>query len=221
MLGAVGWGVMGWRIARIRSRCTADAVDLTSVSEDDADMLVDAAVDCFSARGGNIGLWLLQAAPNGTNWGIAPGGAAVRAKYDAARSVKTGEVQRKPGVFIGTGAALLGLGVVGRITVMVFQVQALNPAKSVVARCIESDDTAIDDFFDCYASNVSTRYAMQQLTSSAIAGGAGLLAYGVVYKRERRNYQKNFGAEPVARMEFSVQPQLSLGYTGVAANLRF
>lgn len=220
-LGAIGWGVMGWRIARVRSRCTADAVDVMSVSEDDADMLVNSARDCFSAVGGNIGLWFLQSLPNGANWGIAPGGAAVRAKYDAARSVKTGEVDRKPGVFIGTGAALLSLGVVGRITVMVFQIQALNPAKSVIGRCIESEGTEVDEFFDCYSSNVSTRYAMHQLTSSAIAGGAGLLAYGVVYKRERRTYQKNFGAEPVARLEFSVQPQLSLGYTGIAANLRF
>jgi len=220
-LGAVGWGVMGWRIARIRSRCTADAVDVMSVSEEDAQMLFDSAVDCFSARGENAGLWALQALPNAANWGIAPGAAAIRAKYDAARSAKTGEVDRKPGVFIGTGAGLLAAGVVGRVVVAVYQVQALNPTKSVFARCIDGSSVDTEEFFDCYRGNVSTRYAMHQLSSAAVAGGAGLLAYGVVYKRERKNYEKNFGAQPATALEFSVAPQLALNYTGVSAQLRW
>ena len=221
-LGAVGWGVMGWRIARIRSLCKADAVDVTSVSEENLSDVTESARDCFiNGRGANAGLWFLQAIPNAVNWGIAPGAATVRAKYDAARSAKTGEVNRKPGVFIGTGAGLLGLGVVGRIVVMVMQVRALNPTKGVAASCIDGTDTQVDEFFDCYASGVSLRYGMHQLTSAAVAGGAGLLAYGVVYKRERRNYEKVFGGTPVAKLEFRVQPELSLNYTGVSANLRF
>ena len=63
---------------------------------------------------------------------------------------------------------------------------------------------------------------MHQLSSSAVAGGAGLLAYGVVYKRERTNYERVYGGEKQAsRVEFTVQPQLSLDYTGVSAHLRF
>jgi len=220
-LGAVGLGVMAWRIARIRSLCKGDDVDVMTVNQDNLENVVNSAKDCLSARGTNALLWGLQAAPNAVNWGIAPGAATVRAKYDAARSAKTGEVNRKPGVFIGTGAGLLGVGVVGRIVVMVMQVRALNPLKGVAAGCIDGADTQVDKFFDCYASGVSLRYGMHQLTSAAVAGGAGLLAYGVVYKRERKNYEKNFGATPVAKLEFRVQPQLSFNYTGVSANLRF
>lgn len=221
-LGAVGWGVMGLRIARIHEKCQADAVDVMSVSEDDLEMVTESARDCFiNGKGANMGFWFLQAVPNAINWGIAPGAATVRAKYDAARSAKTGEVNRKPGVFIGTGAGLLGVGVVGRIVVMVMQVRSLNPLKGVAAGCIDGAETQVDEFFDCYASGVSLRYGMHQLTSAAVAGGAGLLAYGVVYKRERKNYEKNFGAAPVAKLEFRVQPELSLNYTGVSANLRF
>ena len=221
-LGAVGWGVMGWRIARIKRLCTADAVDVMSVSEDDLESVTNSAAECFvSGRGVNAALWALQALPNAANWGIAPGGATVRAKYDAAVSAKTGEINRKPGVFIGTGAALLSAGAVGRIVVMVIRIRSLNPVNGVAANCLDGADTQADEFFDCYANRNALLYGMHQLSSSGIAAGAGLLAYGVVYKRDRKNYEKNFGAEPVAKLEFSMQPQLSLDYTGVSASLRF
>lgn len=221
-VGVVGWGVMGWRIARIKRLCTADSVDATSVSQDDLSDVTGAAADCFvSARGGNAGLWVLQAMPNAVNWGLAPAAAAIRAKHDAARSVKTGEVQRKPGVYIGTGAALLGAGAIGRIAVAVIRIRSLNPVNGIAANCLDGADTQADKFFDCYANRNALLYGMHQLSSSAIAGGAGLLAYGVVYKKERRNYARNYGVEETAKLEFTVQPQLSLDYSGVSANLRF
>lgn len=221
-VGAVGWGVMAWRIARIKRLCTADSVDVMSVSEDDLSSVTESAADCFvSARGGNAGLWVLQALPNAVNWGLAPGAASVRAKYDAVRSVKNGDVQRKPGVFIGTGAGLLTAGGVGRIIVAVIRIRSINPVNGIAANCLDGADTQTDEFFDCYADRNALLYGMHQLTSSAIAGGAGLLAYGVVYKRERRNYERNYGAEKAAKLEFTVAPQLSLDYSGVSANLRF
>lgn len=221
-VGAVGWGVMAWRIARIKRLCTADDVDVMSVSQDDLEGITESAGQCFlSARGGNAGLWVLQALPNAVNWGLAPGAATVRAKYDAVRSVKTGEIQRKPAVYIGTGAALLGAGAIGRVVVAVIRIRAINPVRGIAANCIDGADTQADEFFDCYANRNALLYGMHQLTSSAVAGGAGLLAYGVVYKRERRNYERNYGVEKAAKLEFTVQPQLSLDYSGVSANLRF
>lgn len=221
-MGVIGWGVMAWRIARINRLCTADSVDVTSVSEDDLSDVTGAAADCFlSARGGNAGLWVLQAVPNAVNWGLAPAAASFRAKYDAARSVKTGEVQRKPGVYIGTGAALLSAGAIGRVVVAVIRIRSLNPVNGIAANCLDGTDTQVDDFFDCYADRNALLYGMHQVTSSAVAGGAGLLAYGVVYKRERRNYERNYGVEKAAKLEFTIAPQLSLDYSGVSANLRF
>lgn len=221
-VGALGWGVMGWRIGRIKRLCTADGVDITSVSQDDLSDVTSAAADCFLlARGGNAGLWFLQAMPNAVTWGLAPAAATIRAKYDAARSVKTGEIQRKPGVFIGTGAALVGAGAIGRIAVAVIRIRSINPVNGIAANCLDGADTQVDDFFNCYANRNSLLYGMHQLSSSAIAGGAGLLAYGIVYKKERRNYARNHGVETTAKLKFTVQPQLSLDYSGVSANLRF
>ncbi len=221
-LAGVGIGVMAWRISRIKRLCTADSVDAMSVSQDDLSRITDEAADCFvSGRGANAGLWFLQALPNAVNWGIAPGAGTVRAKYDAARSVKTGEIQRKPGVFIGTGAGLLGAGAVGRIVVMVIRIRSLNPVNGIAANCIEGGNTDPKDFFGCYADRNALLYGMHQLTSTVVAAGGGLLAYGVVYKRTRKQLENVYGVEKTAKLELSVQPQLSLDYTGVSAALRF
>ncbi len=221
-LAGVGIGIMAWRISRIRRLCTADSVDVMSVSQDDLSNVTESAADCFvSGRGANAGLWFLQALPNAVNWGIAPGAGTVRAKYDAARSVKNGDLQRRPGIFIGTGAGLLGAGAIGRIIVMVIRIRSLNPVNGVAANCIEDGNTDTKDFFDCYADRNAMLYGMHQLTSSAIAAGGGLLAYGVVYKRTRKQLENVYGAKETTKLEFSVQPQLSLDYTGVSAALRF
>ncbi len=222
VLNAASWGVMGWRVSRIKRLCVAGDISLTSVSAEDLDEVTESAADCFvSGRGGNALLWGLQAVPNAVNWGIAPGAATVRAKYDAAMAAKTGEFQRKPNVFIGTGAALLSAGAIGRVVVAVIRIRSLNPTKGIAVGCLNGGETGVDEFFECYADRNALLYGMHQLTSTGIAAGAGLLAYGVVYKRDRANYARNFGAPPIAKLEFSVQPQLSLDYTGVSANLRF
>lgn len=221
-LGGLAWAVLGVRIYNIKQACKGSNVDLESVSEDDLASLTDSAADCVvQGRGRNAGLWFLQALPNSANWGLAPAAAMYRAKYDAARSVKTGEVDRNPAVFIGTGAALLGAGAIGRVVVAAIRIRSLNPANGVAANCVEDGQTQVDDFFNCYANRNALLYGMHQLSSSAIAGGAGLLTYGLVYKRERRNYEKVYGAKKTAALEFTVQPQLSLDYSGVSANLRF
>ena len=101
------------------------------------------------------------------------------------------------------------------------RIRSLNPVNGIAANCLDGADTEVDKFFDCYANRNALLYGMHQLSSSAIAGGAGLLAYGVVYKKERRNYARNYGVEETAKLEFTIQPQLSLDYSGVSANLRF
>ncbi len=220
-LGAIGLGVMGWRMARIKRLCVADDVDVTTVSEDTLSDVTEAVADCFvSGRLGNAALWSLQALPNAANWGLAPAAGMLRAKYDAARSVKNGDVQRKPGVFIGTGAALLGAGAIGRLVVAVVRIRSIDPNKGIALNCLDGLETQVDDFFSCYADRNVLLYGMHQLTSSAVAAGGGLLAYGVVYKRERAALEKRQG-DTAAKLEFHVTPQLSLDYTGVTAQLRF
>ncbi|MBL4685237.1 MAG: hypothetical protein JKY37_11650 [Nannocystaceae bacterium] len=220
-LGAVAWGVMGWRMARIRRLCRASDDALDSVNQDTISGVVDGAGECFvSGRGGNALLWTLQAIPNAGNWGIAPAVGVIRGKYDAARFVKLGEADRNPNVFIGAGAGLLGLGVVGRLAVMVIRVRSLNPVKGVAANCIDGD-TDLSTFYDCYARKNMLLYAGHQVSSAAVAGGAGLLSYGITYKKERSRLEKLNGRQAQTKFEFRVEPALARTYTGVSTTLRF
>jgi len=221
LLGGLAAGVMGARIARIQRSCTAEGLEGMTVTEENIDTFVGSSAECFIAgRGVNAALWGVQAAPNAASWGFAPAGAMRRAKYDAARSVKTGEVDRSPGAWIGAGAALLSVGAVGRVIVATVRIRGLNPVNGVAAGCV-TGEVPTGDFFDCYADRNSLLYGMHQLTSSAIGAGAGMLTYGLVYKSERKTIQKVYGREETATLEFSVQPQLALSYTGASAVLRF
>lgn len=221
-LGAMGWGVMGWRVARIKKFCTGDGVDLERVDEDTLGEVVEAATDCFVAgRGVNAALWTFQALPNAVNWGIAPAAATVRAKYDAARDVKGNKPGHNPAVFIGTGAAVMSAGIVGRLVVMVIKARSLNPVRGIAANCLNGGEVAVDELFSCYANRNALFYGLHQVTSASVAGGAAMLAYGVVYKRERKRLEKLQGGGSATTLELSLQPQVSLNYTGLNARLRF
>lgn len=221
LLGGLAAGVMGARVARIQRSCTAEGLEGMNVTEENLDMFISSSAECFIAgRGANAALWVFQAAPNAATYGLAPAGAMRRAKYDAALSVKTGEVDRSPGAWIGAGAALLSIGAVGRVIVATVRIRGLNPLNGVAAGCVNGE-VASSEFFDCYADRNSLLYGMHQLTSSAIGAGAGMLTYGLVYKSERKTIQEVYGRGSTTAFEFSVQPQLALSYTGASAVLRF
>ncbi|MCA9657821.1 MAG: hypothetical protein KC486_05715 [Myxococcales bacterium] len=223
VLGGFAISMMGLRVARIKRFCTTGDIDPnTEITEDDLDQIANDAANCFIAgRGANAALWVFQAAPNAAAYGLAPAGALRRAKHDAAVSVATGDDSRNPGSFIGAGAALLGVGVTGRIIVAVLRIRSLNPLQGVAASCVVDGSTLASDFFDCYGDRNAILYGAHQLTASSIAAGAGLLTYGVAYKRERETIRTVYGLDKQTSFEFSVQPQLALTYTGAAATLRF
>lgn len=219
-LGALGWGMMGVRIARIKRLCTGDEIDTETVNEDTIGDVTGSAANCFIAgRGANALLWVVQALPNSANWGLAPAAATIRAKYDAARDFKSGAPQRPSNVFIGTGAAVMGAGIIGRLVVMVIKARSLNPTNGIAAGCLEGGEVSVDRFFSCYADRNALYYGLHQLTSASVAGGAAMLAYGVVYKRERKAMEKKYTG--TTALEFSMAPQVSLNYTGLNAQLRF
>ncbi|MEZ4382625.1 MAG: hypothetical protein R3A79_14905 [Nannocystaceae bacterium] len=223
VLGGFAVSMMGLRVARIQRLCTTGDIDPnTEISEDDLEQIVDDAANCFIAgRGANAALWVFQAGPNAAAYGLAPAGALKRAKYDAAVNVKTGAAERNPGAFIGAGAALLGVGVTGRIIVAVLRIRSINPLQGVAASCLADGTTLASEFFDCYADRNALLYGAHQLTASSAAAGAGLLTYGLVYKRERETIRTVYGLDKASALEFTVQPQLALTYTGAAATLRF
>lgn len=213
-VGVVGLGLMAWRIASVKIGCSAEPLNLMVESEDDAAAISKARSDCDDGHSDIV--WAGHALANSTNFALAPVAGVIRAKYDAARSVKTGEVQRKPAVYIASGAALLSVGIVGRAAVIV------SRAFEREQNCPGSEGgERIDEYYNCVGNRTALVFGMHHLSSSAIAGGAGLLAYGVVYKKERRRLEREYGVEKTAALEFTVQPTLSFDYTGVSANLRF
>ncbi|MCA9710814.1 MAG: hypothetical protein KDK70_33540, partial [Myxococcales bacterium] len=220
-LGAVGWGVMGWRMSIVKNGCQNDT-DLETLEVSDAEELVGSGVGCINARVKSTAAWLLQAGPNSANWVIAPLAGSFRGKYDAARFALEGGRDRKPNVFIGVGAGLLAAGAIGRFAVLYIRARSIfSLADSYVASCIADDmSTTPEQFFDCYARKNMLHFFGQQITSAGIGAGAGLLAYGVAYKKNRDKYLEGKGGEQ-ARLEFSVAPSLSLHHTGVTASLRF
>lgn len=218
-VGAVAWGTMGWRMAIVRNGCRNDT-DLTTVSEEDVAELVGSGVGCANARVLSTLAWVLQSLPNSVNWGLAPAAGMLRGEYDAARFVLEGAPDRQHKVFIGVGAGLLGAGAIGRIALVFIRARSLfNPTKSYIVTCIEGDMTTPEEFFDCYARKNMLHFFGHQLTSASVGLGAGLLAYGVSYGKNRKKYEKGQGGQ--ARLELEIAPQLSLHHTGVSATLRF
>lgn len=209
-LGATAWGIMGWRMTML-DECS-QGYDTTGAVDEDFRNSVDQAFGCAGARVKTMVTWVLQGSLNAVSWGLAAGGADVRANHDAAKSVKTGKPQRKDVVFIATGAAVLAVGVGGRIAVAV-----LRPR--IRTECLNGAMTT-GDYFDCYGERFKMHFFGQQITASAIGAGIGLLTYGASYRVRRARYQKGYGgAEQQAYVR--VVPQLGGVYNGLSLEGRF
>jgi hypothetical protein len=162
---------------------------------------LSAASSCFRSAGSLTGLtvagWLL----NDVTYGLAPAAGVARGKYDGVNAAWDGRPQRKAPVLIGVGAGLLGAGVIGRIVTMVAFWRQLN----------------IDRLFQHYP--LSVHFIMAQLSAASIQGGAGMLGYGLAYKKARTTEDGRRKAAGLARMKLA--PQLGWNYTGLSLVGRF
>ena len=164
----------------------------------------DAILACMRSTASLVTLtpmgWIL----NGATHGLAPSAGAVRGEYDGVRAAWDGAPDRDARVFVGVGAGLLGAGVVGRLATIVVFWRQFRLGTPVL-------------LFRNYP--LSVHFLMAQVSASSISAGAGMLAYGLSYKKHRTTEEGRRMAAGLA--ELRLAPQLGWDYTGLSLTGRF
>lgn len=204
--GGLGWVAALARLAFVK-QCEKAARDADSVETG-----LSAGGTClFRAGLGNAALIIPQYTLNAATWGLAAGAGAVRGRYDGVEDAWSGKPSAKTGGFIGAGAAILAVGVVGRIV-----------AASTVGQPFKKLQPDAEGNIDAsgFAAALRARMIGVQLSSAMIGLGAGLLAYGVAYRKHNTAQHKVIQQVRVAP-ELNVDPASGVGYGGVALSGRF
>lgn len=162
---------------------------------------LSAATTCIRSTGSMLGLTLLGYTLNDVTYGLAPAAGVYRGKYDGVRAAWDGAPDRPTPVLVGVGAGLLAGGVVGRLATIVAFWRQLNPER----------------LFTKYP--LGAHFVLAQLSAASIQGGAGLLGYGLAYKKMRTNEEGRRKAAGLA--ELKLAPQLGWDYSGLSLVGRF
>ncbi|MCX4243050.1 hypothetical protein [Paraliomyxa miuraensis] len=194
--GGLAWLTVFGRLAAI-DRCQ-DAVGTAVIGGGGA---FNAFGECLRSAGSMFGLTLLGYGLNSATYGLAPAAGAVRGKYDGVRAAWDGAPERNAPVLVGVGAGLLGAGVVGRLATIVVFWRQLN----------------IERLFGKYP--LTAHFVLAQLSAASIQGGAGMLSYGLTYKKHRKSQDDLRKAAGIAQLRLA--PQLGWDYTGLSLNGRF
>ncbi|MBK6919187.1 MAG: hypothetical protein IPH07_17465 [Deltaproteobacteria bacterium] len=201
-------GGIGWALGLTRMAFVQQCVDAAK-SADSIDTGASAGSKCLLRAGaGNLGLGILQYGFNIATWGLAPAAGAVRGRWDGVDRAWSAKARRKAGVFIGVGAGVLALGVIGRITAAV-----------LVGRPFRHLDPTNFDA-DAFSRDYRLRLFGVQLSSAAIAAGAGLLAFGVAHGKAY-DAQSKFLKQVRVAPAFNLDPRSGSSYAGVALSGRF
>lgn len=211
IIGASITGGLGWIAALTR---LAFVKQCENAIEDAGDLQSGAAAGwtCFARAGvGNVALAIPQYTLNAATWGLAAGAGAVRGRYDGVEDAWSGKPSRKTNAFIGAGAGLLALGIVGRIT-------AAATVRLPFRHVLVEDPADIDA--KAFARDYRARLIGVQLSSAVIGLGAGLLAYGVAYKKHHSEQSKVIQQVRVTP-DFNLDPRSGMGYGGLALSGRF
>lgn len=217
IIGASITGGLAWVIGLSRMAFVKQCENAINGATDDETASPEtgfaAASKCFFGAGvGNAALGVIQVPMNWATWGMAIGAGVMRGRYEGTEHAWSGHEPRKANAFIGGGAAVLAVGVIGRIMTASF---ALRPYKEYGEGC----GTGNCDTEKLFRS-IRLRMFGVQMSSAMIAAGAGLLAFGVVYR-------KNFDSETRRLQDVRVSPVLSTdpasgtSYTGFSLTGRF
>ena len=157
--------------------------------------------DIRSDLGLSASHWVLNAGAVG----FAPGAGVLMGRYAAWKAANGTGPKRKPNVFIGTGAGLLGAGVagLGAATALAF-----TSAKICTEKELESGDALAGD--RCLKRAFPAWTLTNWASFSMISAGGALLGYGVAYKRAERT-----------RYSFTVTPYGGFGMAGLAVSGSF
>lgn len=195
--GAVGWGANIARIVRFERGCRETfELDENSTEED----FIADPIDCFSTLVGNIGFTALHWAGNWTAIGLAAGAGNLRGKHNAYGQAMFGKPKHKALNFQVAGGVVLGLGVVSAVL-----------SRGLTLGIIGSGAECTD--FDCLNRVYAGRILWVQAGSSAIATGAGLLAYGLALDKRLNYYERVLQMQPTV----AITPH----FTGAGVQGRF
>jgi len=162
--------------------------------------------NCVTSAKNLLSLTVLEWLANSTAYGLAPAAGLVRGHYDASSYVYSGSPDRKGLLLAGIGGGLLGAGVIAKVGLWA----------SVLSgkRFICPVDT---NYGKCVRRNFVGYFGGVQLASSAITAGAGLLAYGVVYNRDRVAKERLFFRPEQVKLS----PSLTRNFAGLSLTGRF
>ncbi len=195
--GGIGWGANIARIVRFERGCR-DTFELDENSTTE-DFVADPA-DCFGTLLGNAGFTVLHWAGNWTAIGLAAGAGNLRGKSNAYGQQMFGKPQHNPLAFEVSGGVILGLGVVSAVL-----------SRGLVFGIVGQGAACTD--FDCLNRVYAGRILWVQAGSSAIATGAGLLAYGLALDKRLNYYERVLQMQPTV----AITPE----FTGAGLQGRF
>lgn len=191
--GGLAW-VAGLTRMAILSNCARQTQDGTLGDG-------SAAACIFRAGTASVILFPTQWALNWATWGLAPAAGAVRGRYDGVAYAYDGDPERSAGGFIGAGAALLGVGVIGRIAMFPMFGRALG--------------TCVDDVSKCLTHLRLQAFGVQ-LSAAMIGAGGGLLMYGIIYNSTSKKHTRL-----LEQHSLRLTPQVGWEYTGMSLSGRF
>ncbi|MEX1366074.1 MAG: hypothetical protein AB1Z98_23315 [Nannocystaceae bacterium] len=142
---------------------------------------------------------------NAATYGLAPAAGVIRGKHDGIAAAWGDGPDRNTGAFIGSGAGLLGLGVVGRVITFFTFGRSLS-------KCTDGN---------ACRTAMRLHFVGAQLSSASIAAGAGLLGYGVAFKKNRDSEKARRTSAGLAKMNLRLAPQLGFDYQGLSLTGRF
>ena len=175
------------------------------VTDDAASATTTTIFSCVQSARNLFGLTLLQWLANVGTYALAPTAGMTRARYDASNYMFTGKPERNGALLSGLGGGLLAAGVVTKVALW------------VTIRSRFTCEATTEGTDSCVRRRFSGYFGSQQLASMAIAAGAGLLAYGVYYRKDRAAKERLYFSPDAV----TVSPSVSRSFTGLSLSGRF
>lgn len=175
--GAAAWGLAIGKIA-LADRCNRDIESNDSIENTgDAQAAQVTLYNCFTDIKSILGLSVAGWFANWATWGLAAGAGGVRGKHNGVAYAWDGRPKQSAAGFIGGGAAVFGVGVVGIGL-------SRGLALTNVLKC--DIDTEINN---CATRTFRGYFAGVQVSSTLVAVGLGVMVYGLVYRKNRTMFK--------------------------------
>ncbi len=159
---------------------------------------------CVRDAGSLLGLTVLQWTANTGTYVLAPLAGMVRGQFDSSRYMYEGKPNHNGLLLAGIGGGVLGIGVIAKVGLWA----------SLTSRFVCTPDA---EYGKCVRRKFVGYLGGQQVASMAIGAGAGLLAYGVFYNKERKAKERLFFQPEQVRLA----PSVGRNYSGFSLTGRF